>query len=171
MADNVYEGMFILDSGRFGRDPEGVAGQIQSMIKEAGGEILISRLWEERRLAYTIKGQRKGAYWLTYFRLDGTSLAKIHRQCQLSHTILRVLFVKIDPRIVETLVEHAKAGHVSSRREGTGRRSSQTSEKLDENTAAESGAAAENGAAAESGAAAVATVDVANKPPSEADED
>ena len=38
------------------------------MIEEAGGEMLVSRLWEERRLAYPIEGHRKGTYWLTYFR-------------------------------------------------------------------------------------------------------
>ena len=48
-----------------------MSGEIVELIEKAGGEILVSRLWEERRLAYPIKGQRKGTYWLTYFRLDG----------------------------------------------------------------------------------------------------
>ena len=107
MAANVYEGMFILDSNRFGRDPETVSGQIPAMIEKLGGEMLVSRLWEERRLAYTIKGQRKGAYWLTYFRLDGERLAELRRQCQITDDVVRVLFLKIDPRIVDTLVAHA----------------------------------------------------------------
>jgi len=68
--------MFILDSNRFGRDPDGVSGQISELIEKLGGEILVSRLWEERRLAYPIKGQRKGTYWLTYFRLAGGQLAR-----------------------------------------------------------------------------------------------
>ena len=107
MAANVYEGMFILDSNRFGRDPETVSGQIPAMIEKLGGEMLVSRLWEERRLAYTIKGQRKGAYWRTYFRLDGERLAELRRQCQITDDVVRVLFLKIDPRIVDTLVAHA----------------------------------------------------------------
>ena len=74
MAANVYEGMFILDSNRFGRDPEAVSGQIPQMIEEAGGEVLVSRLWEERRLAYPIEGHRKGTYWLSLLppRRQGT---------------------------------------------------------------------------------------------------
>ena len=71
MADNVYEGMFILDSSRYGHDPEAVSGQIDETIQKLGGKILVSRLWEERRLAYPIKSHRKGTYWLTYFRLSG----------------------------------------------------------------------------------------------------
>jgi len=102
--------MFILDSNRFARDPEGVSGQIPKIIQEAGGEVLVSRLWEERRLAYPIKGHRKGTYWLTYFRLEGTALAGVRQRFQLSDSILRFLFVKVDPRIVDTLVQHALAG-------------------------------------------------------------
>lgn len=110
MVENVYEGMFILDAGRYGRDPEAVAGQIPKMVHDLKGDILVSRLWEERRLAFPIKGQRKGVYWLSYFRLDAAKLPEIRQKCQLSETILRTLILKVDPRIVDTLVEHAKAG-------------------------------------------------------------
>jgi small subunit ribosomal protein S6 len=109
---NVYEGMFILESNRFGRDPETVSGQVPAMIQKLGGEMLVSRLWEERRLAFPIKGQRKGTYWLTYFRLDSSRLADLRRQCQITEDILRVLFLKVDPRIVDTLVAHAKSAPV-----------------------------------------------------------
>ena len=59
MAENVYEGMFILDSNRFARDPAAVSGQIPAMIQKLGGEMLVSRLWEERRLAYPINGHAR----------------------------------------------------------------------------------------------------------------
>ena len=51
-----------------------------------------------------IKGQRRGTYWLTYFRLDSSRLGDLRRQCQITEDILRVLFLKIDPRIVDALV-------------------------------------------------------------------
>ena len=110
MAQNVYEGMFILDANRYNREPDVISGQISEMIQGAGGEVLVSRLWEERRLAYTIRGHRKGAYWLTYFRLEPERLTEILRQCQLNDSILRTLFLKVDPRIVDALVAHAQAG-------------------------------------------------------------
>ena len=108
MTENVYEGMFILDSSRYGHDPEAVSGQINEMIQKFGGTILVSRLWEERRLAYPIKSHRKGTYWLTYFRLAGGQLTTLKRQCQISDVILRSLFLKVDPRIVEAVVAHAQ---------------------------------------------------------------
>ena len=114
MAENVYEGMFILDSNQYGRDPGGISGQLAKMLEDAGGSVMVSRLWEERRLAFPIKGHRKGTYWLTYFRLDSAGLAGIQRQCELSDAILRSLFLKVDPRIVDALVEHAMAARPSS---------------------------------------------------------
>ena len=113
MATNVYEGMFILDSGRYGRDPEGVSSQIAKVIQEAGGEMLVSRLWEDRRLAFPIRGQRKGTYWLTYFRLPPDNLSGMRQRFQLSESILRMLFLNVDPKIVDTLVAHALAGPAS----------------------------------------------------------
>ena len=107
MAINVYEGMFIFDSGRYGRDPEAVTTEITKMVEEAGGEMLVSRLWEERRLAYPINGQKKGTYWLTYFRLEGQKLPTITRRSELNDNILRSLLLKVDPRIVDALVAHA----------------------------------------------------------------
>ncbi len=116
MAVNVYEGMFILDSNRYARDPANVSSQIPDMIQKLEGEILASRLWEERRLAYPIDGHRKGTYWLTYFKLDSGQLTALNRQCQLNESILRTLFLKVEPRIVEALVSHALAGPAAQRR-------------------------------------------------------
>jgi len=116
VAVNVYEGMFILDSNRYSRDQVGISGQIPEMLEKLGGEILASRLWEERRLAYPIDGHRKGTYWLTYFKLESGQLTALNRQCQLSESILRTLFLKVEPRIVDALVSHALAGPAALRR-------------------------------------------------------
>jgi small subunit ribosomal protein S6 len=99
--------MLILDSNRYVRDQAAVSGQIAKFVQKCGGEMLASRLWEERRLAYPIAGHRKGTYWLSYFKIDSSQIATIERECQLSETILRSLVIKIDPRIAETLVKHA----------------------------------------------------------------
>ena len=49
MAENAYEGMFILDSNKYSRDQAGVSGQIAETIQKLGGSILANRLWEDRR--------------------------------------------------------------------------------------------------------------------------
>jgi small subunit ribosomal protein S6 len=108
LASNVYECLFILDSNRYARDPNGVAVTIPKAVEEFGGEILASRLWNEQKLAYPIKGQRKGTYWLAYFRLDSSHLSEISRDLKLNEAVLRNLVIKLDPRLVDAMVAHAK---------------------------------------------------------------
>lgn len=112
MKENVYEGLFILDSDLFARNADELSAQVSRYIEQVGGEILVSRLWEERKLAYPIKGHRRGTYWLTYFKVDTQKLKDLNRQCQISNNILRFMFLQIDPRLVDTLVEHALQGPI-----------------------------------------------------------
>lgn len=107
MAVNVYECMLILDSNRYSRNQEQVSGEFSEMVKKHGGEVLVSRLWEERRLAYPIGNHRKGTYWLTYFKLDSSQVHTLERDCRLSDNIIRSLILKIEPRIADALVSHA----------------------------------------------------------------
>ena len=108
MERNVYECLFIFDSNRYARDPNKVSSAIPAMVEELNGEILANRLWNEQRLAYPIKGQRKGTYWLTYFRLDSDRVTEFNRACRLNDNILRNLTLKVDPRLVDALVSHAQ---------------------------------------------------------------
>lgn len=112
----VYEGMFILDPSKYSRDPAGSAQQINDLIAQFGGTVLAARLWDERKLAYPIKGHKKGVYWLTYFKMPGGQLTALERQCEISDDIIRKLVLKIDDRIADALVQHALAGEAAPRR-------------------------------------------------------
>ena len=112
----VYEGMFILDPGRYGRDPGGVTQQVADLITQHGGTLLAARLWDERKLAYPIKGQKKGVYWLTYFKMPGDGLTPLERQCEISEDILRKLVLRVDDRIADALVQHALSSGEAGRR-------------------------------------------------------
>jgi len=112
MAANVYEGLFIFDSDLYAKGPDDVSSQVASIVEQLGGEVLLSRLWDERKLAYPIKGHRRGTYWLAYFRIDPSAVKDLTRQFQLSDSVIRFLILLVDPRLVDTLVEHARAGHL-----------------------------------------------------------
>jgi small subunit ribosomal protein S6 len=105
---NVYEAMFIFDSNRFARERAGLPAEVEGMIKSGGGEVLVSRLWEERRLAYPISGHRKGTYWLIYFRAPSTVIDPLQRQCEIHEGVLRQLVLKVHPHLVEAVLEHAQ---------------------------------------------------------------
>jgi small subunit ribosomal protein S6 len=107
---NVYEAMIIFDSNRYARERAGLPAEIEKMIQAGAGEVLVSRLWEERRLAYAINGQRKGTYWLIYFRGPSSMLTTLNREWEINEGILRHLVLKVHPHLVDIVLEHAKAG-------------------------------------------------------------
>lgn len=100
--------MFIFNANAYARNPTGASNAVEEMVKSVGGEMLASRLWNEQKLAYPINGHRKGAYWLTYFRLETSKMVKFNRSCQLNDMILRHLAIKLDPRLVAPMVAVAK---------------------------------------------------------------
>ncbi len=106
MSTQCYDCFFLFDSNKYNRDPGGVSAKVHKLIEELGGEILASRMWEERKLAYPINGQSKGTYWISYFNMDTLKLTEFNRACRLDENILRHLVIKVDPRLVETLVAH-----------------------------------------------------------------
>lgn len=104
---NVYEGLFIIHPNRYASDPAGCGQMIDQLIQSHGGEILASRLWEERKLAYPIKKERRGAYWLVFFRAPGEAVTPIYADAEINESILRSLITSLDPRIADMLVMHA----------------------------------------------------------------
>jgi small subunit ribosomal protein S6 len=103
--------MVILDPNKYAQDPGGLGATIPNLVAKCGGEVLVSRLWQEQKLAYPIGSHKKGAYWLTYFRLDSGKLVEFNRDLRINETVVRSLTLKVEPRLVEALVEHAKGGH------------------------------------------------------------
>lgn len=114
MAENiaVYEGLFIFDSNKFARERDGLAREIEEFVVQSGGAVLVSRLWEERRLAYAINGQRKGSYWLMYFQLPTPKVAELTRQCEINDAVLRQMFVKLPEKLIEPILAHARGENV-----------------------------------------------------------
>ncbi|TWT49437.1 30S ribosomal protein S6 [Rubripirellula amarantea] len=108
MAKNTYETLLILDSNQYARDPGGVSKQVGDIITEAGGEVLVSRLWMEQKLAYPIDKHQKGHYWLVYFEMEGVDLPKIDRAFHLSEPVLRQLTLKLEPRLIEPILANAR---------------------------------------------------------------
>jgi len=102
--------MVIFDPNKYAQNPSGLSATIPDLVGKCGGEVLVSRLWQEQKLAYPIGSHKKGAYWLTYFRLDSLKLTEFNRELRINETVVRSLTLKVEPRLVDALVEHAKGG-------------------------------------------------------------
>lgn len=107
MPVNTYEGMFILDSSKAAAGWEAAEGQVHEILTKHSAEIVASRLWDERRLAYPVEGHRKGTYLLTFFRADATQLKEITADCRLNDLILRELILKVHPKLTELRISQA----------------------------------------------------------------
>ena len=111
MAANVYECLFLLDTTKVAGDVPAAAKQIHTILEKHQAELLASRPWDERRLSYPVKGQKKGLYYLTYFRTDGKNLREIEQDVALNEMILRSLVLHVDEKHVDTMLTIARDEH------------------------------------------------------------
>ena len=92
----LYEAMFLVDSADAGSDWDGVIAAITKILERAKVEIVSIKKWDDRKLAYEIKGKSRGTYLLCYFRSDGQRNHEIEKGVQLSERIIRVLILCVD---------------------------------------------------------------------------
>jgi len=104
---NTYEAMFLLDSTKTAASWDDSVKHVHDILTKHESEIIASRQWDERRLAYAVGGHKKGTYLLTYFRTDSSKLKDISSDCHLSDVILRELILKVEPKLVDHLVNQA----------------------------------------------------------------
>jgi len=103
-ALQLYEAMFLVEPG-IANDWDAAKGMVQTTMDRANAQLLVCRLWDERRLAYPIEKQRRAAYILCYFRAEGSAISGIERDTQLSEHLLRVLVLRADHITDEKLEE------------------------------------------------------------------
>lgn len=108
MPANVYECLFLLNTSRVGGDTAAAERQLHTIMEKHQCEILVSRPWDERRLTYTIKHQKKALYFLIYFRSETKNLTELNRDFQLNEMILRHMVQRIPSQLVDTMLAAAK---------------------------------------------------------------
>lgn len=92
---NIYEGMFLFPQSA-SADFQGMIDHINEILNRAEAEVIAMKKWDERRLAYDIKGNKRGLYILTYFKADRQRISSIERDCNLSELLLRSLVIRAD---------------------------------------------------------------------------
>lgn len=97
-----YEAMFLLGQA-VAADLGGAVAHVNEILARGHAEIIALKKWDERRLAYEIKGQKRGTYILVYFKAEAKSLSHIERDCNLSEKLLRSLILRADHLTVEEM--------------------------------------------------------------------
>jgi small subunit ribosomal protein S6 len=99
---NHYEAMFLVSPGE-AADLNSIVEHIMHLVTHGGGEVLAFSKWDERRLAYEVKKNKRGLYFLCYFAVDSVRVTDIERNCNLSERLLRVLITKADHLTIEEM--------------------------------------------------------------------
>jgi len=99
----LYEGMFLVDSGKAASDWDGVNAAIKKILDRAEAEIVSMRKWDDRRLAYDIRSTSRGTYMLCYFKAEGQKIQGIEKDVQLSENVIRVLILSTDQMTKEDI--------------------------------------------------------------------
>lgn len=99
---NMYEGMFLFPQTATA-DMAAAVAHIESILSRADAELVSISKWDERRLAYDIKGNKRGLYFLTYFKADRSRITSIERDCNLSEELLRTMVVRADNVVAEEI--------------------------------------------------------------------
>ncbi|MDJ0974167.1 MAG: 30S ribosomal protein S6 [Planctomycetota bacterium] len=108
MRTNEYEAMFLLENNAATADFEGTAGQVDEILTKHGAELVMKEKWDERKLAYEIKGQRRATYYLVYFRAPPASIDEVEVDLGLNEIVLRHLFIKLEEPIQVHVDKRAK---------------------------------------------------------------
>lgn len=107
MSENTihtYEGLFLFSQSA-GSNLGEAAEHVQGLLSKVDAEILSFGKWDERRLAYEIKGNKRGIYFLSYFKLAADQMVVLERQCLLSEDLLRFILTRadqVDLELIET---------------------------------------------------------------------
>ena len=105
---NQYEAMFLFDP-TFGASFENCETEIRRLMTRAEAEVLLCQRWDERRLAYKIKGRKRGVYVLVFFKAPTDKITPLERDAQLSEHILRLLVLRADDMTLEMMQQAAAA--------------------------------------------------------------
>ena len=108
---NTYEVMFLFDPV-VGANWEAVEAEIDRLMSRSDAAVIITKRLEERKLAFEIKGRKRGLYVLTYFRADGDRISGLERDIRLSELALRALILRADSLSEQQMREATLGGAV-----------------------------------------------------------
>lgn len=108
MRTNDYEAMFLLENNAATEDFDAASGQVDAILEKHGAKIVEKEKWDERKLAYEIKGQRRATYYLVYFTAPSATIEKVNEDVRLTELILRHLVIRLEEPIQEHIENRAK---------------------------------------------------------------
>jgi small subunit ribosomal protein S6 len=85
--------MILLDNREVRNGWQALKDSVAAIFTKHGAEVVSSKRWDERRLAYPIKGQLRGTYLLAYVKSDTQQVVGIRRDLQFNESVLRSMML------------------------------------------------------------------------------
>lgn len=101
-TQKMYEGLFLFPQAAIS-NLDAASSHVQDMLTKVGAELIAFRKWDDRRLAYPIKGNKRGVFFLAYFKVVGTVIGSLERNLLLSEEVLRFMITRCDHLTLEQI--------------------------------------------------------------------
>jgi small subunit ribosomal protein S6 len=88
-----YESMIILKPQLNQDEVTKENEKVVAVITDNGGELIKTDVWGKRQLAYPIKKQSEGHYFINYFRMESTNLKSLNRLYNINENVLRFIII------------------------------------------------------------------------------
>ena len=92
----LYEGMYILNAGLSEEARLRALKKIEDLIEEFGGSVVKLHDRGRQRLAYEIRNNREGYYYLLYFKVAADAIVKMQKEYHLMEDLLRFITLRAD---------------------------------------------------------------------------
>ncbi len=98
MRVRSYETMFILKPTLSAEECAAKIEAIKNIITTAGGEIDATTDMGIRPLAYEIEKQKRGYYYVIYFKTDAQNITELERNYRINEDIIRFIVIKYESK-------------------------------------------------------------------------
>ncbi|MGV6820015.1 MAG: 30S ribosomal protein S6 [Parvularcula sp.] len=92
----LYEHVFVARQDISPAQVEALTGELQTIIRENGGEIQKTEYWGLRNLQYKINKNRKGHYSLMNIDAPSEAIVEMERQMRIMEDILRFMTLRVE---------------------------------------------------------------------------
>lgn len=92
---NKYETVMIINSKITEEDREKVINKIKSVI-EVNGTIISTEAYGVKKLAYEVKNNSEGYYYIIQFESDSETIRELERIYRITDEVLKFIVVRMD---------------------------------------------------------------------------
>lgn len=89
----LYEGMVLLENNFARENWEKASKLVTDLLEKNGAKIVKAEKWDERKLAYEIKNQKRATFLLVHFEAPQHAITTIEKDLGLQEEVLRSMIL------------------------------------------------------------------------------